>query len=277
MKLSNIVNESAYCSIGCITKLEDIDTLERFVLHNLPVISKFEKIVVAHTKTDNVSQQQLNDYNNIWTKHFGDKCLVINRKNHGHTFGFVDLDRTVISESKKLGCKWVWKSTNDILITEAIFNVEIGDSEFLFLQGHGITGIQTYYKNDVNLATTSFKDNGYEYFFPQTNFFITKTRGDDLIKESEFDELYFKYISDPEYGKNNNQLEYKYMLAECVLRDFVKRNSLVGKHLINTETYRTLLETILFYRIADSSHKNIFFTDCGICHYHFFDKEIIEI
>jgi hypothetical protein len=31
------------------------------------------------------------------------------------------------------------------------------------------------------------------------------------------------------------------------------------------------------YKIADSSHKNLFFSECGVCHYHFKDQDVIEI
>lgn len=277
MKLLDIVNKSTFCSIGCITKPQDIEILERYVLHNLDVISKFPKIVIAHTKTDNITQNELNEYNNIWIKHFKNKCTVINRKNYGHTFGFTDLDRTVMFESKRTGYEWIWKSTNDVLLTEKIFDVEMEDSDFFFLQGHGTAGINLYYKNNINSAVENFKDNGYQYFFPQTNFFITNvSKTDNLIDTNKFNELYNKYINDPDYGKTN-QLEYKYMLSESVLVDFVKRNSLKCKHLLSKDSYKRLLEVILMFKIADSSHKNIFFTECGVCHFHYFNETIIEI
>lgn len=277
MKLKDVINESAYCSIGCITKLDDIENLERYVLYNLPVISQFPKIIIAHTKTDNVTQRELNDYNNIWLKHFGDKCIMINRKNYGHTFGFTDLDKTVIFQSKHMGYKWIWKSTNDILINETIFNVEMDDSEFFFFQGHGYTGMESYYKLDVDKAVDSFKDNGYEYFFPQTNFFITKSDIDCLCEDEWFENLYNKCINDPNYINNKTQIEYKYLLCEIVLRDCVWRNNLKCKHLIGKESYKKLIQTIIFNRISDSSHKNIFFTECGICHFHFMEQPVLEI
>lgn len=277
MKLESIINQSAFCSIGCITKPDDINVLERFVLHNFPVVSKFPKVVIAHTKTDNITQEQLNEYNNIWIKHFRDKCIVMNRKNYGHTFGFVDLDKSVIFESKHMGYKWVWKSTNDVLITEKIFDVEMDDAEFFFLQAHGFTGIQSYYNLDVDLAVNSFKDNKYQYFFPQTNFFITNTRGDNLIDKKFFEERYNECINDPEYNTGGTQIQFKYMLAEAVLRDYVNRNFLICKHLINKESYKNLVKLIVDVRMGDSSHKNILFNECGICHYHYYESPVIQL
>lgn len=277
MKLKNIINESVFGSIGCITKSDDIESLERYILHNFSVISQFSKIIIAHTKLENITQQEMNDYNDVWVKYFGNKCIIINRKNYGHTFGFVDLDKTVLFEAKRLGYKWVWKSTNDVLLTENIFNIEMDESEFFFIQGHGYTGIDSYYKLNVDNAVNSFKNNGYEYFFPQTNFFIIKLDIDCLCKDEWFDDLYSKCINDPNYNNNKTQIEYKYLLCEIVLRDCVWRNKLKCKHLINKESYKKLIETIILNRISDSSHKNIFFTECGICHFHFMNQPVLEI
>ncbi len=278
MKLKDVINDSAYCSIGCITKTEDIETLEQYLLYNRDVISKFPKIIVALTKTDNISFVDMTTYVNVFPKIFGeDKCFVDVRPNRGHTFGFTDLDKTVLSKAKELGFKWAWKSTNDILLTESIFDVEMDVAEFFFLQGHGYTGMDTYYKLNVDLAVDSFKDNGYEYFFPQTNFFVIKLDIDFLCDDLWFENLYLKCINDPDYNRNKTQTEYKYLLCEIVLRDCVVRNNLKCKHLIGKETYRTLLQTIIFNRISDSSHKNILFAECGVCHFHFADQPVIEI
>jgi hypothetical protein len=279
MKLERIaMYDSAFCSIGCITKKEDVDTLWGFLEYNRPVINRFSKIIVAHTKTDNITQDQLINYNKVWLNFFGERCIIINRPNHGHTFGFTDLDRTVIAEAKRQGFKWIWKSTNDVLLESQIFNIEMDNATFLYFQGHGFTGLNTYYQQNIDTAVGNFKDNGeYEYFFPQTNFYIIKSDIDFLIDPEKFNELYNKCINDTDYKINKTQTEYKYLLCECVLRDCVYRNKLKCKHLIGKESYRQLLETILMYKIADSSHKNIFFKECGVCHFHFPNEQIIEI
>lgn len=277
MKLGDIVAESVFCSIGCITKKEDIETLKSYLEYNRPVISKFKTIAVAQTKTDGVSDDLFRQYNNVWLEEFG-SVMVIGRPNFGHTFGFVDLDNTVLNyvRSLEFGNKWAWKSTNDVLLTENIFEMDMGDADFFYLQGQGVTGVKTYYNNDVDLAVESLGNEDWDRFFPQTNFYITTTKTDNLISWDEFKGKYDKYTSDPEYGIKP-QLEYKYMLAECVVRDFIKRNSLKTKHLIGKESYRKLINAILMYNIVDGSHKNVLLTECGVCHYHFKDHDVIEI
>ncbi len=277
MKLSLIVDKSAYCSIGCITKESDLDTLEEYLLYNFPVISKFPKIIVSHTKTDNISNELELEYKNIWIKTFGnEKCSVNLRPNFGHTFGFVDLDNSVLKKSKEMGFDYTWKSTNDVLITDQIFDVEMDDSNFFYLQGHGIAGIKNYYNMDLDLAINSFSDIGYKNLFPQTNFFITTNKTTDLIEQEYFDEQYNKFITDPDYNKNSS-LEYKYMMAEIILRDFMYKNNLKSKHLISKNSYKNLINAIVQYNIVDSSHKNVFFTECGVCHYHFKNESVIEL
>lgn len=278
MKLLDVINSSVYCSIGCITKTEDIEKLEQYLLYNKDIISKFPKIIVALTKTDNISFNEMKLYVDVFPKIFGtDKCFVDVRPNKGHTFGFTDLDKTVLKKSKELGFKWSFKSTNDVLLTETVFELEMNDAEFFFLQGHGYTGMNTYYKLNVDLAVDSFKDNGYEYFFPQTNFFVIKSDIDFLCEDKWFEDLYNKCINDSDYIRNKTQTEYKYLLSECVLRDCVIRNKLKCKHLIGKESYKKLLQAIISNRISDSSHKNILFTECGICHFHFSEHPVLEI
>lgn len=278
MKLKDIINKSAYCSIGCISKKQDTETLEQYLLYNKEIISKFPKIIVALTKTDNISFNEMTEYANVFLKIFGeDKCFVDVIENKGHTFGFTNLDKTVLTKAKELGFEWAWKSTNDVLLTENVFDLEMDNAEFFFLQGHGFTGMNTYYKLNVDLAVDSFKDNDYEYFFPQTNFFVIKLNIDNLCEDVWFDNLYNKCINDPDYKINKTQTEYKYLLCECVLRDCVLRNKLKCKHLIGRESYRKLLQTIIFNKISDSSHKNIMFTECGVCHFHFSDQPVLEI
>jgi hypothetical protein len=278
MKLGDITVQSTFCSIGCITdSTKDIQKLEEYVTHNFSVISKFPKIIVAHTRTSNITDDSMELYNAVWKKRFGDKCEVIERPNFGHTFGFTDLDKTVMDKSKELGYKYIWKSTNDVLLLDQIFNINMEDETFFYLQGHGIAGIDGYYKGNINDAVESFSDCGYKHFFPQTNFFITITSTDSLIDQKVFDEQYFKCISDPDYKSNAGQIEYKYLICEGVLRDFVYRNKLKTKHLISKDSYKKLIELIVYYRITDSSHKNIMFNECGICHYHFYNSDVFEI
>lgn len=278
MKLNNIVNKSSFCSVGCIAKKEDIESLESYILYNKNVISEFPQIICAHTKVDSVSNEDFEKYNSLWTKHFGlDKTTVISKPNRGHTFGSIYLDKTVISKSKELGFEWCWKSANDILLNKNIFDVDMRDGSFFYLQGHGITGMNTYHNGIVDHAVESFSEENYEHYFPQTNFYITNIKTDDLINSDKFDELYNKCISDSEYKINKIQTEYKYALAELVLRDFSWRNNLKLRHLIGKNSYRQLINVIMDYRIADSSHKNIFFTECGICHFHFQNESVIEI
>ncbi len=278
MKLDQIaIYDSVFCSIGCITKEEDIETLNSYILYNKKVIDKFSKIIIAHTKLPNIEDRLFLKYNEIWKEFFSEKVTVIKRPNFGHTFGFIDLDNTVIEESKKQGFKWVWKSTNDVLLEKQIFDIEIKDAEFLFFQGHGITVLNSYYQGDIDKAVENFKDNDYKYFFPQTNFYIIKLNIDFLIDPNRFKSLYIQCINDPDYGNNPIQTEYKYLLCECELRDCIYRNKLKCKHLISKKSYRQLLQTILEFKIADSSHKNIFFKECGVCHYHFKNQDVIEI
>lgn len=277
MFLSNLVSKSSFCSVGCISKTDDIQNLKKYIKFNENVISKFPKVIIVHTKADHISDEDFNKYNQVWFKFFGDKVILIQRPNFGYTFGFIDLDKTAIEISKKNGFDYTWKSTNDVLITTNIFNVQKNEDEnFLFLQGHGLAGMAKYKFNE-EIATNSFKDDGYESFFPQVNFFITTTKTDELVDDKLFFDLYNKYLNDPEFSKTDRNPSYKYAACEDTLAKFVYRNKLKCKHLIGKESYKKLLKFVISFKVIDPSHKNIFFKECGICHLHFPNEQVIEI
>jgi len=47
MLTKELINKSTYGTIGYISSQEDIDTLEQYLIYNLPVLKEFKHIVVA--------------------------------------------------------------------------------------------------------------------------------------------------------------------------------------------------------------------------------------
>ena len=83
MNLKNLINKSIYGTIGYISSEEDLDTLEQYILYNLPVLKEFKKIVVATNYKDTLDSDLMIKNNNLWVKYFPNCSYINNPINRG--------------------------------------------------------------------------------------------------------------------------------------------------------------------------------------------------
>lgn len=257
--------KKAYCSIGHLSKKEDIDNLERILLYNYKVISKFDYIVIHQNCSDSM-KPYLSDYYNIWKKVFDkDVTAVPPLKNRGHTFGYMDSDNAVVNACKSLPVEFIYKSVNDLLLDEKILDINITDEfDFYFLQGIGYTGLSPF-NYDIDEYIRAYSTS--QYLFPQTNFYIIKNMIDYIYNKKDIDAAFNHCQSISTF--NGRVWEYiQDFSCEKFLADCVIRNNLKYKHLISDESFKRLLLLIKEYKICDCSHKNIYIDEIGVCHYH---------
>jgi len=265
---------NCYASIGHVGKQEDIEILERILLHNYNVISKFNYIVI-YQNCGGSCENLLIDYNNVWKKIFGKDVIILPAsKNRGHTFGTMDCDNAVIEYSKTLPVDFVYKSANDILLDEQILQIPItNEYDFYFLQGIGFAGLQQFQYN-INLYLKEYLTP--EHFHPQTSFYIIRNHLDYLNNRTVVDAAYNKCQSISNY--NGRAWEYVADFScEFFLRDSIKRNKFKYKHIISDDSFLKLLNAILQYKIIDPSHKNIYFKELGLCHLQYINQPCLEI
>jgi hypothetical protein len=267
MILKDIINKSYYGTIGYISSKDDLILLERYIVHNLPVLKKYKGIIVATNYNDlglAVKNAQL------WQKYFP-KCKIINLKeNRGHNFGTADLDNALFDYCKNNKIEWLCKVSNDVVLTKEVLNIKIKEADFYYLEGIGYGGLaNNNFDNDKILN---------EYFFPQTNFYLINVNKTDYLNDVKYlDKTYNKIKSTPPEvyqkmfgGKPGGMFPEwacEYFLADCV-----KRNKLDKYHLLSEEKYVKLLELVKQWQIHDCSHKNIMIE--GICHYHYVNQKI---
>ena len=256
----------SYCNTGHISSKDDIEILERMLLHNYPVISKFNHIVV-HQNSSVECEKYLADYNGIWKKIFGkDVILIPSLKNRGHTFGSMDSDNVVIDCAKNLSTEFIFKSASDILLTENVFSIIPSDEfDFYFLQGIGYTGL-TPFNYDIDSYVDSYWHP--QHLYPQSNFYIIRNTVDYIYNKDEIDQAVDMCESIPNY--NGRTWEYisnfscEYLLKRCAIR-----NKFKCKHLLTDAKFRVLLNLIISNKMCDCSHKNVLFEDIGVCHFHY--------
>jgi hypothetical protein len=265
---------NAYCSIGHISKAEDIETLERMLMYNYEVISKFNYIVI-HQNCNDSSEKYLSDYNNVWKKIYGKDVIILPTiKNRGHTFGYIDCDNTVVNFAKTLPIDFIFKGVNDILLSQNILKIPLSDEYgFYFLQGIGYTGLESVnydIKEYLKIYLTE------KYLYPQTNFYIITKNIDTINDVIEVENAYTACLSNPNYNgrpwESIQDFSCENLLKKCIFR-----NKLKYKHLISDTTFLLLLNAIKECKICDCSHKNIYIEEAGVCHFHNPDNTCLSI
>ena len=263
MNLKQLINKSVYGTIGYIASQDDLDLLEQYILHNLPVLKEFKQIVVA----TNYGSPLQNKNTQLWKTFFPDCIILDSEVNRGHNFGTADLDNMVFDWCKENNEEWLCKSANDIILQESILNKQVEEADFYYLNGIGYGGVIEYNFNFSKIIE--------DYFYPQTNFYFINVSKTDWLNGKKFLNETYEYVYNiPNY--NGKVWEYiEGWSCEIFLKQCIKRNNLSKTHLIPQEKYLSLLQLIKKYNIQDCSHKNMMIE--GICHFQYSDQKIIEI
>jgi hypothetical protein len=269
MKLKELINKSWYGNISYITKQEDIDLTEQYILYNLPVLKEFKNVVIATnygvSDWHDLQKQRKKNFE-LWKKYFPN-CIIIDLKiNRGPNFGYCDLDDAIFDYCKENNIEWLCKSANDVVFKEELLDKEVGESDFYYMNGIGYGGMVKY---DFDFDKIVDED-----FYPQTNFyFIDISKTDYLNDKKHVDEIYNKIQTIPDY--NGRAWEYGFRSCETLLKECIERNNLFKEHLIPKEKYLYLLNIVKTNQIHDCSHKNIMIEN--ICHFPYPEQPIIEI
>lgn len=266
MILKEIINKSYYGSVGYIENQDGIDRLERYIVHNLPILNEFINIITSTTYVDNNPELRIG-LENVWKKYFPNSIHIDIGISRGHNLGAADNDSAIGNYCKINNISWVCKSANDIIFTTDILNINIEESDFYYLTGIGYAGVEAY-NFDIDLIMQ-------DLFYPQTNFYFINMDKVDCINDTNFLEESLKYaMSQPNY--NGRVFDYvDGTQCEQLLRSTIYRNNLNYYHLLSDTTYRDLLLTIQNFQIHDSSHKNIMVD--GFCHFHNQNQQILKI
>ena len=137
--VKDLFKKSIYGVVGYVANIQDIDTIERYILFNKEVLLNFPLILVATNYGDTSLKYE---YHSRWTKYFNNVEFIDLEKNKGHNIGNLELDNVVVSYVKQSkNYNWLVKSATDILIFEEILERNISLSDFYFLPSFGYSGI----------------------------------------------------------------------------------------------------------------------------------------
>jgi hypothetical protein len=258
MLAKELINKSVYGTIGYISSQEDIDTLEQYIIYNLPVLKEFKHIIVA-TNYKEFDLNLINRHIDMWERYFPNVRLIDNEVNRGHNHGYADLDNLIFDFCKKSNINWLCKSANDTILMSDFLEKEIPEADFYYLNGVGYGGMVPFNFDFDKIIE--------EAFYPQTNFYFINVSKIDYLNDKQFLDETYNYIQTI-INYNGRIWEYvKGWSCEDFLKNCIARNNLSKHHLIPLNKYHILLQHIKDNIIHDCSHKNLLIE--GICHMHY--------
>jgi hypothetical protein len=264
MVVRELMNKSAYGTIGYIDSQESIDRTEQYIKYNLDILEEYDSIIIA---TNFSSSEWIKPYELMWREYFPKCILITSPENRGHNHGYVDLDNLVFNYCKDNNIEWLCKSANDTIVTQELLDKQIGDADFYYLNGIGFGGM---FKYDFDFERIVNED-----FYPQTNFYFINVSKTDYLNDAYYADETYKYIKSLD-DYNGRIWEYiENWSCEKFLRDCIERNNLSKEHLISPDKYLSLLNLVKKYEIHDSSHKNIMIE--GVCHYHVLTEGVLTV
>ena len=264
MNLKSLINKSYYGSVNHIGSIEDLDTIEQYLLYNTSILKEFKNLIIATNYSGGFQIENAK----LWKKYFPDCILIDLDKNRGHSFGTADLDNAIINYCQQHNIDWVCKTSQDVVFTPDILSINIEENkDFYYMNGIGYGGMEKYNFNLEKIES--------ECFFPQTNFYFIDTTKIDYLNDKDYINETYEYIQGV---RDYNGRIWEYIegwTCERFLEKCVTRNNLLKYDLVSPKKYRILLETVKRLQIHDCSHKNIMIE--GICHFHNPNQPVLTI
>ena len=177
-------------AFGCIATIrgeQDIEKMRSYITHNLPVISQFEEVVFALNWMESCSAQVISDYFEMLMNSGVEVSIVSTDENRNHSLGTMDLDNLLFDFCKEYNIKWLFKSTEDVIIQQDFLDKEIDEADFYYFNGIGYGGMVKYNFDFDRIVK--------EDFYPNTNFYILNTEKIDYLYDEEIITEAFDHIS----------------------------------------------------------------------------------
>lgn len=277
MKIKDLVNSSVFGTIATIKDEFSIRKLDLFLQYNLPFILQFkDRVVIAVNKMDNTPDQVVKQYKEVLEINIPG-CVIIETENRGHMFGTIDLEEAILKYAKRLfpEAEYLFKSMDDVVTYSSLLEVEVEPADFYYVPGFSYESIlKAGSKEKLRSIYETFESG---FWTPQTTFFILRINNIDLLYGNDIDYKHSLYIetkrSIPEVKPWEIPFDIKFD-CETHLGRTVKDMS---KYCLIKEKFKDLLDLVESVPIWDPSHKNVFFKDIGVCHYHYYEAHVFDL
>lgn len=263
IKLQDIVARSLFGSIGTIQNEENLSLFIAIAKHNSDFLNTFPRVVYCL----NGDSALIETSQGLLREFLVTDLSIITAENLGHTFGTFLLDRSLYTFADNYSYDYLWKFSNDVVVTKDIFNKPISPNKgFYYLNNIGYNVFNTYDKDKLVevLMDQSF-------YYPQTNYYIIKNHTKFYPDEDLIYQLKTEYEN---IKKENPNIQPWHAIEGCdsehMLAKTVENNHLSKEHLLSESSVKTITDFIWQYNIHDGSHKNIAYSELGnLCHLHY--------
>lgn len=272
MRLKDIIKASTLCIIGTVEGPKSVDKIATILQMNLDIVNTFESRVHFHL---NVSESEeavkaVPLYKQAIGEYFTEPNITVHPENKKWMFGTIDLDEACLKGCKT---KWLWKSTDDVLLRMELLHKQVSDADFYYLPGFSHESI-------VNAGGVKALVEGYEdfYFTPQSNFFILNTEAiNTTLYGTDVEEKRQAYLQYKEIHPQLKPWDMKFpdgVKFDCESMLGVSTKNTSKESLVDINK---LANFVHINKVADPSHKQIYFEEIGVCHYHHWESGIVYL
>ena len=277
MKLADILEESCFGTIATVKGEECIQKLKFFMEYNKPFLNRFNKVIVSLNYVKELSPDILNQYKEIWSKNVPKAFIMSSGTNRGHMFGTIDLEETIFKYVKEnyRSIRYLWKSMDDVLISEQILETEVVPASFYYIPGFSYESIVKAGGKDNLYSIYETFESG--FWTPQTTFFIANITQLSNLYGSDIDDKYKVYTELKKANPEIKPWEIAFDIKFDCETHLGRTTKNVTKYCLIGDKFKDLLNFVETHHVGDPSHKNIFFNDLGLCHYHFYTDVVFHI
>lgn len=266
MTFADLIPRSTLVINGCI-RSGSAEALEGFIGHNLTVFRKFRDKALVFNIAPGTDSNEVKSYISTWQNIF--PTILINgpQPNRGHQIGAMDLEEASLNACKIIGNDFMWKLSDDWLIHEKSLNISIRsyqEPDFFYLP---------------SLSKESILLRKHKEFLPQTNFYIVNVKKLSTLY-GDITTYYQKLVK---AKLSNSEIKLWDILhgwkldCETTLAKHITDQYLQTFNILREERFDKLITFVDSYNVGDPSHKNIFFEEEGLCHFHFKDQGVFYI
>lgn len=277
MKLEDILDESCFGTIATVKGEECLQKLQFFMEYNSPLINRFKRVVLALNSADDLSPDTYNRYKEIWSKNAPNSVILESNENRGHMFGTISLEESIFTYVKQnyRNVKYLWKSMDDVLIAEKMLDIEVKPAGFYYIPGFSYESIIKAGGKDNLYSIYENYESG--FWTPQTTFFIVDIDQLSNLYGSDVDDKYKVYTELKKANPDIKPWEIPFDIKFDCETHLGRTTKNLNKSCLIGDKFKDLLNFVDTHNVGDPSHKNIFFNDLGLCHYHFYTDVVFHI
>lgn len=267
MQLRDIIPKSTLAIISTLSGPESLSKARLFFNHNRDVLEAFDNIRILFNYTNTVLPGLILDYTNLYKTLLPKATVTVRSINAGHMRGTIDLDETCLESAKFNESQYLWKASDDTIMHPPLLDVEVEANKGLYyIPGFSYETLTT--AGSIGNLIEFYED---YWFAPQTNFFIIDTTKVPTLYGEGIDEKWDAYLMQKEKYVNLKPWDMQFpdgIKFGCEDLLGAETKHLSKQNLLNREGFEELATLIKFNREPDPSHKNIYLSRIGVCHFH---------